>query len=150
MDLEQVSEMAKQVAHEHDALEQAKEDKAIAEDELLKLVVDTIKPALPAMCSKVEGGAGPIARAVFVDGWKDGPGLYLGEQGDWFEMRSDKPHVLSVAEVLADYDLALVVVTLVQKLREQVGARDKSTRQINDEIARLRALATLLAPPVVR
>lgn len=144
MDLEQVNEMAKRVSMEHDRLEHAKEQKAEAEDALLDDVVRVLKPALPAMSSKVEGLSGPLGRAVLVDRTT---GIYLGEQGDFFLRHHDgRVTTLTTADVLGTLDLGSVVGQLVITLHAQIGSREARTLQIEDEAARLRAVALLLSP----
>ncbi len=134
MNLEQVSEMAKRVAVEHEALEEAKDGKADAEDEVLALVVEAIKPALPAMSTRIEGGAGPAKRGVMVDRMTR---IYLGEEGDWFRMMSNKPYRIHPAEVLAAVDLGSIASTLVHAMHTQLGSREDVTSRIAAETREL-------------
>lgn len=148
MNLQQVADMAKKVATEHEAYEEAKEAKGRAEDELLALVVEAIKPALPAMSSRVQGCAGPITRGVLIESVLR---LYLGEEGDWFRIvQSDVPYVMSAAEVLDLLDLGSIAGTLVQTLAAQLGSRDDATISIERETRQLLEVVARFTPPVRR
>lgn len=149
MDLEQVEQMAKRVAGECEKHENAKASKDAAEDELLTRVVEMIKPALPAMASKVEAEGFADMRGVCIDRVRR---FYLTEDGRWFRLdaRAYNQPLVAVAivpsEVLDVHALGFVVAVLVNTLAAQDGKRIESTARIEAEAAKLRALATLLEP----
>ncbi len=158
MNLEGMKQMATKVAAEHDALEHAKADRDMAEEELLAQVIEVLRPALPAMCSKLmlptehinvpPGAAAPWTRALLIGEVHGGSKLYLEEDGVWCVITPmGFTHAnQSDGDVLEMFDITEIVSKLAAALNSQVGARDASIERATTEAERFRALVTLLKP----
>lgn len=131
---------------EDDEHQRAKARKTRAEDEILCRVVEAIKPALPALSSRVQGV--PAWRGVNLD---KGKGIYLGEHGDFFATTrlaggasalddGQPPFVLSPADVLDHVSLVGVVATLFAAIDAQLGKRAERIKQIDREAALLEGI----------
>lgn len=152
MNIESMREMAKKVEIEHETLERVKDDRDMAEEELLAQVVDTLRPALPAMCSKVLSPGSEhlqFTQAVFIGELPSHAKLYIEHDATWFSLtpagfvRTN----YSEGEILDCFEIGDIVSKLAAALHAQVGARESSIDRINDEAVRFRALVTLLKPP---
>ena len=92
MNLHELNTKALQLASEDGRLEDAKDAKEASEDELFALVIEAIKPALPALSSLISDPslklAGPLKRALLVV-QRETRSLYVGEEGDWFSVYTD-------------------------------------------------------------
>jgi hypothetical protein len=141
--LDDMARQAAQVKAEHDELGFAKDGKRAAQVELLRAVVDAVRPALPALCSRMQNVPGPIVRALNV-----AHNLYLGESGGWIEVRDGGTMLLrrTSEEIVVDYVVEDIADALSNALTRHAGSREWSTTEIRHEAERLRAAVMLLRP----
>lgn len=150
MDLDEVRAMAKKVEGEHQALSNAKARKAQAEDELLEALVEAMKPALPAMCTRMTlSNADADYPAINVNAMviDAASGLHLEATGSFFrKFANGMGETMQTNEVLDLLDIGTLVATLLAALHAQDGSRVKVTKQIENEALRLESVAALLKP----
>lgn len=144
--IEEMGKRAARVAAEHGDLQAAKADKQAATAELLRAVVDAVRPALPALCSKMH--AHDHARSVRV--LNVGHNLYLAEHGGWIESLEGGALLLvrTDEEVARAFVAEDVVGAISDALSRQAGAREWGTAEIRREAERLRAAVLLLRGPL--
>lgn len=125
---------------EHEEHKVAKRRKAIAENAVLKEIIDAVKPALPAISSRIAGiTGGPLARAVNLGG-----GLHIGEHGDLFEggpLVNGKVTMLGINDVLNRTSCSAILAVLLTAIRAQAGKLDPRTTEIEHETAILEGIA---------
>ncbi len=141
----QLVEDAEKVALDFMRQINAKLRKSRAEDELLRAIVGSIKPALPAVSSRVGGLSGPLARALALGVMVEGSQLFLSEQGDFFLLSGPqcKPVVLSSEQVLDRVPLDAVFAPIVSAVRAQLG-RKRNVEEIEREAHILEGIAQAL------
>lgn len=126
---------AEELKMEQDEYARAKSRKAKAENATLEVIIEAVRPALPSICSKVEGGL--AGRAIELS-----RGLFLGEGGNIFELAGpNKIRVLDVGQVLDRTSLSAILAVLVTAIRAQEGRLDGRTTQIEREAAILEGIA---------
>lgn len=141
MMIAELTKQATRVAAEHEGLQMAKRDKYEAQVEFLRAAVDAVRPALPALCSKVQNIPGPTLRALSV-----ARRLYLGESGQWIEIRDGGAMILARTDhdVVNDFLMEDIVDVLSVALTKHAGSREWTTAEIRKEAERLRAAVLLL------
>lgn len=140
----QLADDANLVAGEYKQQVAAKQRKQRAEDSLLEAIVAAVRPALPAISSKVDGLSGPVKRALFLGLSVNDAPLYLGEQGDFFLRASPAAIVVkSAGEVLDVLPLEAVFSPIVAAVRSQLG-RNRNTAEIEREARVLEGVAQAL------
>jgi len=147
--IEMLADEAQALRNEKDGFVMAKKAKAAAEDAVLRAIVEAVRPALPAISSKVEGMNGPLRRAVNLGGLDEA--LYLGEQGDWFVILTmSSVRILDISEVLDRTSLSAVLAVLLTSIRAQAGKLRPRTDEVRREAQILEGIAAAFKAGGVR
>jgi hypothetical protein len=162
--LKQLRSTAAAVGAQTTALDIAGTDAAMAKGELLDAVIDAIRPALRAICSRVVTGNTVRAgicmadwaswRGVWISG-KDKTGLYLTANGDFVVLRYKDMQVtcgwaaeeinIDATQAAADYGLPSILESLDDALDSQAtGAAPTRAASLRNTAERLRALCKLV------
>ena len=131
---------ARDLREEREAFARAKRRKAHFEDEALRAIVDAVLPALSVIGSKVDGLHGPLKCAL-----KLNEHLYLGEQGDFFEVGSKHSLIVhSIPDVLDRTSIGAVVAVISAAINAQVGSYGARAAQVEREARILEGIAQAL------
>jgi hypothetical protein len=141
-DLTELAEKAKAAALALEAQRTAFVEEMRAEVELLRLVVETVRPALPAIVTRTSGGF----RGALVAS-ESGAALYLLEDASFIEISGARlnPRAFpDLAAVLLDWDPEPIIESLVELVEAQLMGRGPSTADARARAAKLNEVAKLL------
>jgi len=141
-DLARLAASAMEAERVAQAQRAAFKDEKRAEEELLRRVVDAVRPALPAIVTRTDVGVRGALVAT-----KNGAALYLREDAVFFEATGPlRPLRVfpDLAAVLLDWDPEPIIRSLARLVEAQVTGRGPSTLEAERRAAKLHALARLL------
>jgi hypothetical protein len=124
------------VGDEHRRYSEAKAEKAEVEDELLRVVLEMVRPALPALCT-METVWGRTLRAVRLP-----CSILLLEDGTFFGGAGAR--ALNLDDVLDELSVVDIVTVLSAALNAQMGTRVKVTETIKKETRTIEAILLAL------
>ena len=142
-DLERLAGSAMEAARVAEAQRVAFKGEMQAEEELLRCVVEAVRPALPTIVTRLPTGG--LRGALVAAG--SGAALYLREDAVFFEVSrlGHPPRVFSdLAAVLLDWGPEPIIQSLAKLVDAQVKGRGPSTLEAERRAAKLHALAKLL------
>jgi hypothetical protein len=141
-DLAGLAEKAKAAAQALEAQRAAFKEEMKAEEELLRRVVETVRPALPAIVTRTSGGFRGALVAT-----ESGTALYLLEDASFIEISGARltPRAFpDLAAVLLDWDPEVIIENLAALVEAQLTGRGPSTADARARAAKLTAVAKLL------
>jgi len=130
---------------ERDDFMKAKDEKAKAENAVLESIVEAVRPAIPAIVSKVEAVKGWHLRGLDIGG-----GVFLMENAKWGVLVGPDIRTLETQEVLDRTSLSAVLAVLLSAVRAQAGKLDPRTDQIRRETGILEGIAAAFRAGGVR
>ena len=141
-DLVGLAEKAKAAALALEAQRAAFKEEMRAEEELFARVVETVRPALPAIVTRAIGGFRGALVAT-----ESGTALYLLEDASFIEISGARltPRAFpSLAAVLLDWDPEDIIRNLAALVEAQLTGRGPSTADARERAAKLNEVAKLL------
>ena len=141
-DLAGLAEKAKAAALALEAQRAAFEEEMKAEEALLARVVETVRPALPAIVTRTSGGFRGALVAT-----ESGAALYLVENGSFIEISGARltPRTFpDLPSVLLDWDPEHIIENLAALVERQLTGRGPSTADARARTAKLNEVAKLL------
>ena len=141
-DLAGLAEKAKAAAQALEVQRAAFKEEMKAEEELLRRVVETVRPALPAIVTRASGGFRGALVAT-----ESGAALYLLEDGGFVEVSGARVGWRAFPDlpsVLLDWDPEVIIGSLAALVEAQLTGRGPSTADARARAAKLVEVTKLL------
>jgi hypothetical protein len=141
-DIAGLAEKAKAAAQALEAQRAAFKEEMEAEGQLLERVVETVRPALPAIVTRTSRGFRGALVAI-----ESGAALYLLEDGGFVEVSGARVGWRAFPDlpsVLLDWDPEPIIESLTRLVEAQLTGRGPSTADARARAAKLSAVAKLL------
>jgi hypothetical protein len=136
-----LAEKAKAAALALEAQRAAFKEETDAEVQLLERVIEAVRPALPAIVTRMGTGRGALVAT------ESGSALYLCEDGSFIELSGARltPRAFpALPSVLLDWDPEVIIGNLAALVEAQLTGRGPSTADARARAAKLTAVAKLL------